>query len=388
MLRGHSCAVERIIFSPNGSSLVSVDKDSMAHLRNWRTGAHIAALGQLVYSAMFSPDGLRLALASRYTLRLWDGSAGVCIAPLEGHADKVDLIGFSPDGSMLASGYRSHNATWLWDGRTGACNAIHEIHAIRFSPDGLRIASVSYDNTVQLWDGRMGARIAILKGQSRRVDYIEFSPDGSRLASASCEDTIILLWDGRAGTRIVTLENPRSYTRSIMFSPDSARLASVTHINTIQLWDGRTGARIAALERSPAPIVSFDFSPDSSRLAFIRARGTSQLWDASTGACIAMLDHRGGYFQSTAFSPDGSRLACMYSASEPSGVHNKTSVVQMFNEKTGIRIGTHGCHDSNITSIAFSPDGSRIASGFADATVRLWDGRSGIVEDHPDTVTF
>ena len=69
-----------------------------------------------------------------------------------------------------------------------------------------------------------------------------------------------------------------------------------------------------------------------------------------------------------AFSPDGTRIA--------SGSRDKT--VRLWDAATGQPVGQPLTgHTDAVSSVAFSPDGTRIASGSADNTVRLWDAATG-----------
>src|SRR3984885_4988735 len=75
-----------------------------------------------------------------------------------------------------------------------------------------------------------------------------------------------------------------------------------------------------------------------------------------------------GYVYSVAFSPDGSHIA--------SGSGDQT--VQIWDAKTGVHLTTLRGHSDWVHSVAFSPNGSHIASGSQDKTVRIWDAKTGV----------
>ena len=68
------------------------------------------------------------------------------------------------------------------------------VSSVSFSPDGTRLASGSFDNTVRLWNAATGEEIATLEGHTDLVESVSFSPDGTLLASGSYDKTV-LLWD-------------------------------------------------------------------------------------------------------------------------------------------------------------------------------------------------
>src|SRR6185295_15965963 len=132
-------------------------------LAAYSRGAGRAALRHSgpVWSAVFSPDGLRVLTASDdNTARAWDASSGKLLTELRGHSSPV-------------------------------------LSAV-FSPDGLRVLTASKDNTARIWDASSGKLLAELRGHSSFVRRAVFSPDGLRVLTASGDNTA-RVWDASSG---------------------------------------------------------------------------------------------------------------------------------------------------------------------------------------------
>jgi WD40 repeat protein len=89
--------------------------------------------------------------------------------------------------------------------------------------------------------------------------------------------------------------------------------------------------------------------------------GSVDIWDSATGAHIATLAGSTGVVD-LAFSSDGSRLA--------TASHDGT--VRIWDPSSGEQLLILHGHDATVSSVAFSPDGSRLASVGVDGTVRIW----------------
>jgi WD40 repeat protein len=200
---------------------------------------------------------------------------------------------------------------------------------------------------------------------------VAFSPDGQRLATASGDTARV--WDAATGQELTKIiQHGARGVRTVAFSPDGQRLATISNgYNGARVWDAATGRELFGL--SHININSVVFSPDSQRLATV-ANGsftfpggpnddvygkTVRVWNAATGQELFQLSHEGVVW-SVAFSPDGQRLA--------TADMDKTAWV--WDAATGRELARIN-HESEVWSVAFSPDGQRLATASGD-TVRVW----------------
>ncbi len=292
------------------------------------------------------------------------------LGPLNGHTGEVAAVAYSPDGTRIVSGSWD-NTLRLWDGRTGRSiggpltGHTGFIYAVAFSMDGTRIASASGDKTLRFWDARTGEPIGSpLVGHTDGATSLAFSKDGKLLVSGSWDNTL-RLWDVHSGESIgAPFDAGVTTVSSVDISPDGRRLVCAGHDNFARILDLVTGRHLLVLTGHTDQITSVAFSPDGSRIASASWDKTVRLWDARTGQAIGPpLTGPTQAIERVAFSPDGTRIA------SANGDHN----LRLWDARTGKPLSTLCCHGNWVASLAFSPDGKRIVSGGADYALLVWD---------------
>lgn len=439
VLEGHTLWVWSVCWSPDGKTVASGAVDGTIRLWNVATGECLRVLedsSASILSVAFSPDGHTLVSGSiDHQVRLWDVGIGRCVKVCQGHTRWVWSVAFSPDGKTVASGSEDHTVR-LWDVSTAQCVKICQGHtnwiwSVAFSPDGQLLASGSTDHTVKLWDTHTGHCLKTLQGHICWIWSVAFapqlqgnSPDGYILASSSIDQTI-KLWDVATGRCLRTVQGRWSWVRSLAWSPDGQVLASSSYNQGVKLWDTDTGQCLKMLHGHSDTlfnaVLSVSFSPDGRILASGSYDQTVKLWDIETGQCLNTIHGLNGGGWSITFSPihpdqedtvgeltDGSDpsptpplrgegLSCSPFPTREGGWGVRFSelassiregrggflatgsdrTVRLWDITTGQCWKTFEGHSDIVFSVAFSPDGSMLASGSQDTTVRLWNVVTG-----------
>jgi WD40 repeat protein/tetratricopeptide (TPR) repeat protein/tRNA A-37 threonylcarbamoyl transferase component Bud32 len=325
----------------------------------------------------------------RWDLRGWEWRhlrrASLRLHCLRGHILPVHSVAFSPNGKRIASGSRDQTVK-VWDVQSGQevlslQGHTGSVYSVVFSPDGKRLASgvgeYGKPGEVKVWDAQTGRQVLALQGHTGYVWSVAFSPDGRRLATGSGDKTV-KVWDAQTGQENLALKGHTNVVTSVAFSPDGKRLASGSWDSTVKVWDAQTGQQLLTLKGHTGPVHCVCFSPDGKRIAsgsgnhsdpFIPGKpGEVKVWDAQSAQELLSLQGHPGYVSSVAFSPDGKRIA---SASQDD------QTVKVRDAQTGQQVVALKGHTDGVWSVAFSPDGMHLASGSWDSTVRVWDAQAG-----------
>lgn len=460
LLKGHKNHAEFMAFSPDGKTLISAESSGTVIVWDTETGVPelefkssvgainvsfsddgdtIGILGgdgsvrlwdpdtaeekqafediidfavQGIFSTAFNPNNFMIATGhDNGNVSITDPFSGLNQHTLEGHKGFVSTLGFSADGSLIASGdWRNIR---IWDTDSGDQilhhNEIIGVGNLTFSPDGSLLASSSANGDIILLDTNTGEHRHVMKGHTGRGLRIAFSSDLRTLASASVDgsvriwnvfsgeeihnfpnhfgnftcfdisadgktvvaptyDLTVCLWDMESGNLDTTFDKEGYFgVAEIAFNPSDTIIATASYGNFISVWNRETGEQMHTLKGHEDDVTTAVFSPDGKTLATGSWDRTIRIWDVDTGKQLRMWEAHTNFVNQVLFSPDGTTLV--------SGSDDMT--IRLWDPETGTQKQVLKGHESGVSSVAYSPDGTTLASADKTPSIRLWNAATG-----------
>lgn len=373
VLNGHTAAVGRGDFSPDGQQILTASDDGTARLWDL-TGKQLAVFEGhtgIVQGAVFSPDGQQVLTASGDgTARLWN-KQGQPLVIFKGHTAGLQSADFTKDGQQILT-TSDDGTVRLWT-ITGQPLTVFEghtdtVHSAVFSADEQLVLTASDDGTARLWN-RNGESLTTFKHDDDPVERAEFSPDGQQVLTASGDQTA-RLWD-LSGQELAVFKGHTGGVQRAMFSPDGKQVLTASLDQTVRLWD-LSGQQLAVFKGHTDRVNRARFSPDGQYILSASLDHTARLWDLS-GQQLAVFSHL-GRVGSTMFSPDGKHIL---TTSFDHTARLWTLV--------GPPVATFQDEDNGLKSAIYSADGKRVLTASADKTARLWDANGQLLmvfKDH------
>ncbi len=390
-------------FTPDGRMLFTIDEDGRAALWDAAKGNKVRVLEGALANKDFviagiSNDGRTIAVldggwhsAARFVV--WNTATGKRVDRPASHDGTVTCIAYAADGKLLASGSMDRTVR-LWDAATGKHLRVVSIHekaitAVAISPDGKLVASSSQAGLTRLSRVADGKTVAEFGGPGGGATALSFSQDGKQLFIGGAAP-VVLACEAITGKEVMRLYTG---TDGAVMGFGAGGAVAVTangeirneRAARVRIWDLAKRRPAAALilhdqKRGSIRCDAASFSPDGRLLASSQISeyqgerpfyGNAQLrlCERISGEPIRTLGPV--VTQVLAFSPNGRLLAA--TGAGPSSSHMFVGYgwdVDVWDTPTGEKIGSLPVKPQ---CIAFSPDGTRIATGGRDHCVLIWE---------------
>uniref|UniRef100_H2ZLW4 NLE domain-containing protein n=1 Tax=Ciona savignyi TaxID=51511 RepID=H2ZLW4_CIOSA len=304
-----------------------------------------------------------------------------CTSSIEGHAEAVLSVRFSPNGGYLASG-SGDTTVRFWDLSTETphytCKAHrHWVLCIEWSPDGQMLASGCKNGQIYLWDPKTGKQVGkALIGHKQWITYLCWQPlhlNGTcRKLASSSKDTTIRIWDTVTGQCSIILSSHLQSVTCIRWSGEDL-IYSASQDRTIKVWRPsdvmllcgvlcRTlqghGHWVNVLALSTDYVMRTGaFDPASATV--VARENTNPATQLQKKALERYNSNKGNLGERMVSGSDDFTLFLWNPSQE------KKSVARM----TG--------HQALVNDVRFSPDARLIASASFDKSIKLWNSSSG-----------
>jgi WD40 repeat protein len=318
--QGHVDIVYAVAWSRDGKNIASWSRDDTMQVWNATTFAQVNTYPMENVLA-WSPDWRLIASGTGYNIQVWEVATGRIMIYYEvpntgsgpGDMPVNSAVQWSPNGKYIASAmWRADDSTHVWDVTTGKMLVSYPLSAVAWSPDGKRIALLPFGYSAT--NAPVKLQIVDVATQNQLASYMV-----------------------RGSVDVATQDQLANYMvrgsadNSLLWSPNGKYLAS----GSGDVWDAATGQHLATHKGQPLAMV---WSPDSQYLAaFDGSQYGSQSLDQQLSSGI-LVDR----------------------------------TVHIWNALTGEDVFVYRGHTAGVNYVAWSPDGSKIASASSDMTVKVW----------------
>eukprot|EP01031_Cornospumella_fuschlensis_P028059 gene28059-33878_t len=270
------------------------------------------------------------------------------------------------------------------------------VTAVAWHPDGKKIASGSYDQSIIVWDISRAEKLLTLHGHTGAVNSLAWSSDGKHLCSGS-HDKTVRVWDAETGSVLSTFEGHNGLITQVLWSQRGVVVSS-SEDKTVKIWDVDSAELKMTFDKHQDAVSSVNLSPDGMKVASGSTNNLSFIWNPMSGEVSRTLIGEKVYWHAAediiaTLSSEGIRIWNMMEEDIKLFIqtdrhlvvlswHPKQRIlaagddnhnIHIWNANTGKVIRVLEGHTGRINALSWNHHGSKLASSSSDESMKLWD---------------
>jgi WD40 repeat protein len=252
----------------------------------------------VVEALAYSPDGRILAAGTFQEVILWDADSGSILHRLNGFADRVMALAFSPNGQWLATGGgppAEEGEIKVYEVKTGKLVAniknghSDTVYGVCFSPDGTRLATCGADKFIKVFHLPDGKFIKSFEGHTHHVLDVGWKADGKLIVSAGA-DNVIKVWDYEKGEQVRTFGQSGKQITRLAFKGKTSDIVTCSGDQSVHFWNIDSGGGGTTFGGSNDFLYAVSVSADGKLVAAGGEEGIVRLYNGTNGQLIKAID--------------------------------------------------------------------------------------------------
>jgi len=300
--------IRALAFSPDGKQLASGGDFKVVHTWDGETGKSMGSLegheGSVQAMAFLGDGALLSGSIDKATIR-WNLKPDWTLERVIGSPDNPDImsdrvvsVDFSRDGTLLATGggVPSRNGeVHIWNVEDGSpLLALSDAHAdavngVEISPDGTRVASASADKFVRVFDIASGDLLVQCEGHTNHVLGISWRSNGRVLASSSADATI-RIWNADTGERIRNIGGDNKQITAIRFVGQTSTTIACSGDRIVRMNNSDNGGATRNFAGAVDYMYAVDGSPNGQVVVAAGHDGVFRIWNGANGQAMHVIE--------------------------------------------------------------------------------------------------